>query len=409
MAEMKSHRYLPSFNGDPYARKVDEPLSKTATAENGGVLTVPTIFDIKENDHQCPLVQEVFQSFVNPPPTAETITCELYQPDGTKRTRRLSERMRKLPSEILYDARGLELFERITELEDEYYLTRCEREILRTQMPDIAKYVTDGASIVELGCGSLSKTATFLKHVREAGRRDVRFFALDIEKSFLEASLKDLMEDEQKQDVPAENRIEYAGIYGSYTDALSSFLKDIIGQKVLLWLGSSIGNFSRADSNALVGRFQKELMKEGDVFFIGMDKRKDPATVARAYNDAGGVTSEFGLNGLDHLCRMMGNSDMDRMSFDYFAGYNDVEGRHEAYYRSNVAQTVSVPRSTGGFEKVDLEKDELIRYEFSVKYSMEEIQELASSTGLVLERTWTDAQDMYNFCMFRKPFSNGPQ
>jgi len=59
-----------------------------------------------------------------------------------------------LPTLILYDEAGLKLFEKITYLE-EYYLTNCEIEILKSKSDEIVKRLglKDGGIVVELGSG----------------------------------------------------------------------------------------------------------------------------------------------------------------------------------------------------------------------------------------------------------------
>ncbi len=61
-----------------------------------------------------------------------------------------------LPPKWFYDARGSELFERITRL-PEYYPTRAEREILADRSGEIAR-ASGARTLVELGSGSSEKT-----------------------------------------------------------------------------------------------------------------------------------------------------------------------------------------------------------------------------------------------------------
>ncbi|GMH37934.1 hypothetical protein BSKO_05818 [Bryopsis sp. KO-2023] len=368
-------------------------------SRNVGTPEVP-IYDIREAEPG----EVLFDSFVNPESTVGGGTGGLVQPDGTVKARHLGEKFRKVPNEIRYDARGLELHDKILELEV-YYGARCEREILHDRITEIVKFIPDNASIVELGCGSLTKTGTILDRLRKEGRSGVKFFALDIEKDFLETSLTALVQDQEKQSVQTGSKVEYAGLYGSYTDALSGFLKNLGGPRVLLWLGTTLGNCTRSEASALLERFQKEGMEEGDVFFIGIDKRKDPLVVAAAYVDAEGLNAEFGMNGLDHLNDILGTPTFDRSLFEHFSGYNDAEGQIESYFRCLEAHTISVPCSEGRVA-VALKKDELIRHSVSVKYSMDELEKLGAQTGLHLEKSWTDSRGMYAFCMFRKPHSD---
>jgi uncharacterized SAM-dependent methyltransferase len=59
---------------------------------------------------------------------------------------------KKLPTLLLYNERGLRLFEKITYL-DEYYLTNAEIEVLETYADQIAQQIKPDSVLVELGSG----------------------------------------------------------------------------------------------------------------------------------------------------------------------------------------------------------------------------------------------------------------
>eukprot|EP00210_Caulerpa_lentillifera_P000661 g638.t1 len=359
------------------------------------------IFDVRQRQ-EAATDGLILDSFIFPQKTTEPIVAELYQPDGSKKTRRLPERLRKLPTEILYDAVGLDLFDQITRLEDEYYLTACEREILETKGDEICSKIPDGASIIELGCGSMTKTAVILDHLRRQGKKGIKFYALDLEEESLRSSIVSLMVAEMKQGVADEYRIQYAGILGTYDQAISSFLKDLQGRKVFLWLGSSIGNYERPVAEAFVRKIHEVMSKE-DLLFIGIDSRKDPVVVARAYNDRNGINRKFIENGLTHLNRLLGKDLVKTDQFAMLRGYNDTEGRNETYYRCLVDQTLLImSQKTSRLEHVSLVRDELIRIVFSTKYSSSEIKTLAMNTGSTLDSRWMDSKNKYHFCLFRK-------
>lgn len=298
------------------------------------------LYDVRDGVGQTSNDQ-LFAKFVDPPTTTEPREVELHRSDGSTFVRSLPAKLRSLPTEILYDSNGLKIFDEITKL-DEYYLTACEKDILMNQMASIISHIPDGASVIELGCGSMAKTAIILDHLRVSGKQGISFYALDIEEGFLKMSLSALMQDEKKKKVATGSAIKYAGIIGSYDQALTSILREIKGPHVILWLGSSIGNYTREEAEDLVGRFQT-VLDDGDLFLIGIDKRNDPAKVAQAYNDDQGISAKFGLNGLNHINELMGSVTFPLETFAYCAGYNASDGRHEAYYRSLVDHTITIP------------------------------------------------------------------
>lgn len=59
---------------------------------------------------------------------------------------------RRMPTRLLYDEEGLQLFEDITYLE-EYYITNAEIETLTTHAEAIARSIEPGSQVIELGSG----------------------------------------------------------------------------------------------------------------------------------------------------------------------------------------------------------------------------------------------------------------
>ena len=59
---------------------------------------------------------------------------------------------KQLPTILLYDERGLKLFEEVTYLE-EYYLTNAEIEVLHIHSDRIAEHVPHNVQMIELGSG----------------------------------------------------------------------------------------------------------------------------------------------------------------------------------------------------------------------------------------------------------------
>ena len=64
-----------------------------------------------------------------------------------------SQLLRSLPTMILYDDKGLALFDRIT-YDKDYYLTNAEIDILKRYSTEFVRdYLKDGAVLIELGAG----------------------------------------------------------------------------------------------------------------------------------------------------------------------------------------------------------------------------------------------------------------
>ncbi|KAI9001906.1 hypothetical protein BC832DRAFT_601763 [Gaertneriomyces semiglobifer] len=308
--------------------------------------------------------------------------------------------IRSIPTMVLYDDKGLDIFDQITYI-DEYYLTNCEIDILKRNAEEIVNSVaSDNAVFIELGCGSMRKTKYLLEAIERKGLRNVTYYPVDLSRSSLQECIGPL--------TLAFPTITFLGLLGCYEDAVH-YVKETLPattRKTFLWLGSSIGNLNREQAGAFLRHVCQEGMNEGDVFVCGIDRRNESALVGSAYNDSHGLTRDFIINGLDHVNRIFGVNIFDRGDFEYVSIYNDREGRHEAYYKSLRRQTLTFPcndGTTSATVNVTLESGEMINVEYSYKYSKTEVQQLTETAKLYYVGKWTDNRDMYDLCLFQKP------
>lgn len=302
----------------------------------------------------------------------------------------LTAQTKSIPTLVLYDDRGLQLFDQITYL-DEYYLTNAEMDILNTKADQIVKDVKDSSVVIELGAGALRKTSIILDAL-ERNKKDITYYALDLMLPELQKSLGSL---------GTYSNIKLKGLLGTYDQGL-----DFLGKlskhipKMYLWLGSSIGNFNRKEASLFLQKYRSDAMNVGDLFLIGIDRRNDSEKVRVAYNDSKGVTEEFIMNGMDHVQRILGSNVIDRANFEYDAGYNDVEGRHEAYYRSKRHQSLTIDDKV-----ISIKSGERLHIEYSYKYSSKEVTELFDSAKLSRVETWADSKQQYDLHLVSKaPF-----
>ncbi|KAI8371082.1 hypothetical protein BD560DRAFT_351656 [Blakeslea trispora] len=304
---------------------------------------------------------------------------------------------KSIPTYILYDKKGLQLFDQITQLDDEYYLTGAELDILQTKSEEITAHLQENSVIFELGAGALRKTQVILRAI-EKRKIHVTYYALDLDQHELDRSLASLGEFEY---------VQLYGLLGTYDQGIPWITKHFTGtqtQKNFLWMGSSIGNQNRLESAMFLRKIQRMCMEPGDFFLIGFDKRNDPAKVELAYDDSHGVTREFIMNGLDHVNHIMGQADfIDRRMFDYHSIYQEKQGRHLSHYRALQDVTISYR----GVE-IKVQKDELIHVEHSYKYSLGEIESILAAADLNLLNYWLDSKDQYRLVMAQnRPFSFG--
>jgi dimethylhistidine N-methyltransferase len=293
--------------------------------------------------------------------------------------RGLTARQKTLPCKLLYDDRGSELFEEITRL-PEYYLTRTELEILRERSKEIAMAAGTPVSIVELGAGTATKTGTLL-NAFAARQMRVKYFPVDISSTALADAKRRIRE----QCPPALVR----PVVADFGDGFA-FLREIPGRKLVLYLGSSIGNFDWNEAIAMLRRVHEELSM-GDGLLLGTDMAKDASILLPAYDDAQGVTAEFSKNILVRLNRELG-ADFDVDLFRHIAEWNPAQSRMEIFLESQSTQAIrlGLVRKTIYFRA-----GERIHTENSYKYTDEMVARMLCVSGFKLQKSWFDKREWF--------------
>jgi L-histidine N-alpha-methyltransferase len=293
----------------------------------------------------------------------------------------LSAQPKRFLPKYFYDELGSQLFEAICLL-PEYYLTRAENEILTHYADEIAASVEGPKTLVEMGSGSASKTRLVIEALLRE-QSELLFMPVDISATALESSSRILL-----QSYP---RLRIEAYAADYFVGLAELGKKERGRTLALFLGSNISNFDRDEAIRFLEAMRSVLLK-GDALLLGADLKKDPAILEAAYNDALGVTSAFNLNVLARINRELGG-DFDLRAFKHHAFYNAQAGRIEIYIQSLRDQRVTI-------EKLDLEVEfsvgELIHTENSYKYDQAGIEQLATTTGFELTRTWLDSKGRFS-------------
>lgn len=292
----------------------------------------------------------------------------------------LSRSPKRLSCRFFYDARGSRLFEEICAL-PEYYPFRAESEILRQNAAEIAARCGHPSDLVELGSGSGDKTRILIDALLGA-RGSLRYVSIDISKSALESSARALL--------PSRPGLRVVGIAGEYRAALAHLPPRKEGPRLVLWLGSNIGNLER-DAAAAFSRELRGRMEREDALLLGVDLRKDRSIVQPAYDDAQGVTARFNKNLLARINRELA-ADFDLDAFEHRARYLEDEGRIAVHLVSTRAQTVHIGELG---MTVELAEGEGIHTENSIKYSHDEIAALARTAGMRIDATYHDSEKRF--------------
>ena len=317
-----------------------------------------------------------------------TIVCEsALRPDSLAAEVRsgLAANPKSLPCRFFYDAEGSRLFEAICEL-PEYYLTRAGMEIMEKHSAEVVSQFPRGATLIELGSGSSAKTRHLLgRFLRRDGR--LLYIPVDISRSMLEESAHALLDEFAG--------LEIMAVACEYQEAMAHLEKDFGLPKLILWLGSNIGNLHRGEAVEFLGCL-RTLMTREDRLLVGIDLRKDRHMLEAAYDDAQGVTARFNKNILARINRELGG-EFDLTQFHHRARYDEVAGRVEMYLESVAAQTVRIAA-------LDLaapfEAGEMIHTENSYKYSPAEIEETAAKARLRVASPWFDRERKFSSNLF---------
>ncbi|TFK88710.1 hypothetical protein K466DRAFT_598405 [Polyporus arcularius HHB13444] len=383
----------------------------------------------------------------------DQLLAGLSQPQGQK----------TIPTLLLYDERGLRLYDDITTEAVEYYLFPAEERILKSKADDIVQVMLSGTSdggvaeriVVELGAGALRKTSLILRALsRQVPNPSpvppISYYALDLEKRELERTLMEL----HKSDVGAEltGKVSTSGLCGTYDDGLKfieeggledrnslSRIDTSFASKYpvdsgprdaspssdtssrsrtdrtdatppstpgaqhplhLLFLGSSLGNFTRGEDVTFLQSLPLRA-GSGDTLLLGLDHGDDAQQIERAYNDPKGVTRAFIMNGLLCAGRALGDEHLfDQDKWEYVGRYNEQLRRHEAYYKSICDQTIVDPVTKTEFPFV---KDELVRVEVSNKFSERDAYTLFTDANLRPINRWTDSATGYSLWLLERP------
>jgi L-histidine N-alpha-methyltransferase len=297
----------------------------------------------------------------------------------------LTRKPRSLPPWLFYDAAGSALFEQITEL-PEYYLTRTERAILETGAGEILDQAGHGLTLIELGAGTASKTRILISALL---RRQLRatYYPVDVSAAALR-----IAEETLAREFPA---LKVRPLVGDYSRGLAA-LAATPGPKLVLYIGSSIGNWEPDEAGRLLNGVRRAL-RPGDALLLGTDLVKDPAVLHAAYNDAAGVTAAFNKNLLARINRELG-ADFDLSAFRHSAVFNPVASRIEMYLISRQEQTVRIPALR---MRVRFAPSERIHTENSYKFTPAMVRNILSAGGFCLERTWTDERGWFGVHLAR--------
>jgi dimethylhistidine N-methyltransferase len=305
----------------------------------------------------------------------------------------LAAQPKRLPPWLFYDEAGSRLFDEIT-ARPEYYLTRTERAIFAKHADAMIRKAAgrDRLRITELGAGSADKTRLLLSAtvVRQG---NVVYEPVDVSPSALDAA-----RDRITREIAG---VDVAPRVIDYTHELDLEPLHAGERRLVLYIGSSIGNFEPADAADLLTRVRAGL-KPGDGLLLGVDLVKDEATLLAAYDDFAGVTADFNLNLLARLNRELG-AGFDLESFAHRAVWNPSESRIEMHLESRLAQRIWLRAiDPAGLDlEVNFREGETIHTENSYKYRPGQAEAMMAAAGFAPVESWSDERGWFGVCLGR--------
>lgn len=297
----------------------------------------------------------------------------------------LSATPKRLPAKFFYDEIGSALFEQITKL-PEYYLTRTERAIFEDYAAEILEAAGPSLTLVELGAGTASKTCILIEELLQRQSRAL-FYPIDVSASALNEAIRQMA-----VQFP---QLRVSPIVADYTGGVPALTR-INGRKLVLYIGSSIGNFEPSQAVAILRRIRRSL-RAGDALLLGTDLAKSTKVLLPAYDDAQGITAQFNKNMLARLNREL-DADFDLDAFRHVAVWNKRCSRMEMYLESTTKQSVFLPALD---LDVRFEAGERLHTENSYKYTAEMVNTIVRESGFTLDKTWSDPKDWFGVHLAR--------
>jgi L-histidine N-alpha-methyltransferase len=284
---------------------------------------------------------------------------------------------KELPSKYLYDEVGSALFDVICVL-PEYGLSRAGMRTLQQHSTAIVDRIPSPVVVAELGSGSGQKTRWLLEAL--ARRQRVNYYPIDISRSALFRC---------EQELGQLDMVSLVGFERAYLDGLREVVaRRREGERLLvLFLGSTIGNFDRPAGDQFLGQV-RSILREGDALLLATDLEKPVSVIKLAYDDAAGVTAAFNKNILARINREL-DADFDLGQFQHIVRYDETERRVEMHLRSTAFQRVTIRKAASRFY---LHEGETIWTESSHKYNPEEVIQMGKRTGYRCEGQWIDSE-----------------
>ncbi len=295
----------------------------------------------------------------------------------------LSKKQKQLPSWLIFDDQGSEIFSDIVKLEN-YHPAVCEKKIIHKNRDIIAGIVSPASlQMIELGAGDGTKTMSLIEHFITI-ERPLHYIPIDISPGVIK-NLTTHLESEYQG-----SSLSVTGVIGDYFDGLEKFTIDKQKTNFILYLGLTLGNQKLSEANSFLKQVSSTL-NEGDYMMTGFDLFTNPKAHYQAYNDPQGLFEKFNLYLLERINRELG-ANFILENFMQEGHYNWRTRSVESYVYSMKDQTVRIEALNKEFF---FKQGEGLQTEQSYKFTLKEIEQLAEDNGFEIVKNMFDEKKYF--------------
>ena len=289
------------------------------------------------------------------------------------------------------DKRGDEIFEELMNCST-YYVPRSELEIFKihkTKMLNLFTQQESSFNLIDLGVGSGVKSRILIEELLSK-EIDFTFYPLDISQNAVQNVTQNLV-----HDFPD---LKVVPIVADFFEGIKEINSLTQNRNVYLFLGGSSGNIFAKERVKFYSQLAKQLSKD-DLFLTGFDLIKKPSVILDAYaNGNSKIVSELFVNALQRMNQEL-NANFDVSKFKFHFHYNPRNGRGNFDFVCTEKMQVEIQKMNMA---LNLDKFEVINLGLSDKFSLNQIENLATQTGFEIVENLFDTKEYFVNSVWRK-------
>jgi L-histidine N-alpha-methyltransferase len=322
---------------------------------------------------RCPLR---FFDFMQPCPTKSVVRFQNYAPSTVsvqeRIVRGLRQPERELPSFLLYDAKGIRIFDRLSRVSN-YSTASDEADLMAQRANELRRLIGRRATIVEYGSGTARTAAALVRAIGGVAA----YLPIDLSLASLKFGVRRMR-----------RTVGDAGIMPVRADFHTCFPMPVVRKTghPLVYLSSCVLSTMDVASATRLLRGAATFCGQRGGVLLGADLRT-PLTFSSSAQagEAQKLLGKFNYNVLAHLNRRYAGR-FHRARFRHELVSNHALRRTELRLVSSADQVLKIEG-----ERIRIRRGESILTEARRRYQWSEVEELAREAGMAIDRTWFDA------------------